>query len=90
VLRNVATGWHKRCCAALLGAMTLVSLSLSGPAITPVAAQQPKPNIVFIMGDDIGWMQVGTTIDVSGARRRVLRRYERQFLYARFLQREKL
>jgi arylsulfatase A-like enzyme len=24
---------------------------------TPAAAQQQKPNIVFIMGDDIGWMQ---------------------------------
>lgn len=52
LLRNVATGWHKRSCAALLGATTLVSLSLSGPAITPAAAQQH-----FIMGDDIGIMQ---------------------------------
>ncbi len=53
LLRN-ATGWHKRSCAALLGATTLVSLSLSGPAV----AQTPqKPNILFIMGDDIGWMQ---------------------------------
>jgi hypothetical protein len=23
----------------------------------PATAQQPKPNILFIMGDDIGWMQ---------------------------------
>ena len=52
-------GWHKRSCAALLGATTLMSMSLSGPASTPAAAQQPaqKPNILFIMGDDIGWMQ---------------------------------
>ena len=58
LLRNVATGWHKRSCAALLGATTLVSLSLSGPATTPAVAQTPqKPNILFIMGDDIGWMQ---------------------------------
>ena len=58
LLRNVATGWHKRSCAALLGATTLVSLSLSGPASTPAVAQTPqKPNILFIMGDDIGWMQ---------------------------------
>ena len=35
LLRNVTTGWHKRSCAALLGATTLVSLSLSGPATTP-------------------------------------------------------
>jgi arylsulfatase A-like enzyme len=58
VLRKVKTGWHKRSCAALLGATTLVSLSLSGPATTPAVAQTPqKPNILFIMGDDIGWMQ---------------------------------
>ena len=25
----------------------------------PAAAQDKKPNILFIMGDDIGWMQVG-------------------------------
>jgi len=42
----------------LLGATTLMSVSLSGPATTPAVAQAPqKPNIVFIMGDDIGWMQ---------------------------------
>ena len=36
-----------------------MSLALSGPASTPAAAQpQPqKPNILFIMGDDIGIMQ---------------------------------
>ena len=37
-----------------------MSLSLSGPASTPAAAQQQpaqKPNILFIMGDDIGIMQ---------------------------------
>ena len=51
-------GWHKRSCASLLGATMLMSLSLCGPASTPAAAQQPqKPNILFIMGDDIGWMQ---------------------------------
>jgi arylsulfatase A-like enzyme len=56
LLRKVVTGWHKRSCAALLGATTLVSLS--GPATTAAVAQTPqKPNILFIMGDDIGWMQ---------------------------------
>ena len=50
-------GWHKGACASLLGATML--MSLSGPASTPAAAQQQpqRPNIVFIMGDDIGWMQ---------------------------------
>jgi hypothetical protein len=53
LLRKVATGSHKRA-----GATTLVLLSLSGPATTPAVAQTPqKPNILFIMGDDIGWMQ---------------------------------
>ena len=33
-------------------------MSLSGLASTPAEAQTPqKPNILFIMGDDIGWMQ---------------------------------
>ena len=32
-------------------------LLLVALAVVPVAAQQKKPNIMFIMGDDIGWMQ---------------------------------
>src|SRR5277367_4608766 len=36
---------------ALVVPMTMGSL--------PAHAQQPKPNILFIMGDDIGWMQPG-------------------------------
>ena len=50
-------GWLKRSCAVLLGATMM--MPLAGPASTPAAAQQPaqKPNILFIMGDDIGWMQ---------------------------------
>lgn len=49
-------GLHKRSCASLLGATIL--MSLSGAASTPAIAQPAqKPNILFIMGDDIGWMQ---------------------------------
>ena len=50
-------GSYKASCAMLLGATML--MSLSGPASTPAAAQQPsqKPNILFIMGDDIGLYQ---------------------------------
>src|SRR5215217_425045 len=57
--RSSRTGWGGGSCAALLGATALTSLALSGPASTPAAAQpQPqKPNILFIMGDDIGVMQ---------------------------------
>src|SRR5664279_3595006 len=37
-----------------------VSSFLVGVGATPVKAQTAqKPNILFIMGDDIGWMQVG-------------------------------
>ena len=49
-------GWLKRSCAAFLSASMLMSASV--PLSTPAAAQQAqKPNILFIMGDDIGWMQ---------------------------------
>src|SRR6478672_9006817 len=49
-------GSHKGWCAALLGATMLASLP--GAGVTPAAAQPAqKPNILFIMGDDIGWMQ---------------------------------
>jgi arylsulfatase A-like enzyme len=58
----IATPPHKtpglRSCASLLGATMLMSLSV--PASTPATAQPAqKPNILFIMGDDIGWMQPG-------------------------------
>lgn len=51
------TSWHKRATATFLGATTLVSLSLTALMGMPAAAQQQKPNVLFIMGDDIGWMQ---------------------------------
>ena len=49
-------GLHTRSCASLLGATMLISLS--GPAGTTATAQPvQKPNILFIMGDDIGLYQ---------------------------------
>jgi arylsulfatase A-like enzyme len=49
-------GCLKRSCAVLLSASML--MPLSGLISTPVVAQQPqKPNILFIMGDDIGLYQ---------------------------------
>ena len=39
--------------------MTL-ALLMAVPLITPGAlAQDKKPNIIFIMGDDIGWFNIG-------------------------------
>lgn len=58
-LRKTMRGLHTRSCAALISAASLMSLSLSLGS-TPAAAQQQqqqKPNILFIMGDDIGLMQ---------------------------------
>ena len=52
--------WRARSCAALLGATALISVALSGPGSTPAAAQpQQRPNIVVIMGDDIGIWNIG-------------------------------
>ena len=42
--------------AVLLGATALVSVCAADPASAQQPAQQ-QPNILFIMGDDIGWMQ---------------------------------
>ncbi|ANY81234.1 arylsulfatase [Microvirga ossetica] len=41
--------------AALIGATALMSAAMAAPAVAQ--APQRKPNILFIMGDDIGWMQ---------------------------------
>jgi arylsulfatase A-like enzyme len=35
----------------------LIALSIAAILNLPASAQQQKPNIMFIMGDDIGWMQ---------------------------------
>jgi arylsulfatase A-like enzyme len=37
----------------------LAASALLCPALAQAPAQAQKPNILFIMGDDIGWMQVG-------------------------------
>ncbi len=34
-----------------------LSIGLAVSAVVPAQAQDKKPNILFIMGDDIGWMQ---------------------------------
>src|SRR6476646_6292209 len=46
----------KRNHAAAIAVVLAASLAAVGSAV-PAAAQETKPNILFIMGDDIGWMQ---------------------------------
>ena len=42
---------------AKMGLVLATISTLFGTAVPLVTAQEKKPNIVFIMGDDIGWMQ---------------------------------
>jgi hypothetical protein len=45
--------------AGALATLTVLTIGLATiGSVAPVAAQEKKPNILFIMGDDIGWMQV--------------------------------
>ena len=44
--------------AGALATLTVLTIGLAALA-GPAAAQDKKPNILFIMGDDIGLMQVG-------------------------------
>ena len=40
-----------------LGTAILLAAAAGLAAVSPASAQEKKPNILFIMGDDIGWMQ---------------------------------
>ena len=56
-LKCVISGVRDAARPALLGATALISAA----ALTPAASQAPsRPNILFIMGDDIGWMQLAS------------------------------
>lgn len=57
--RRPLASWRAASRAALTGASALVSLALAGPATAQAPAQQQRPNIVLIMGDDIGWFNIG-------------------------------
>ncbi|WP_441514546.1 arylsulfatase [Bosea sp. TAF32] len=59
-LQRAFCGWCGRTRAGLLGATALIAAAAATPTIAqaPAPAQAPsKPNILFIMGDDIGIMQ---------------------------------
>jgi arylsulfatase A-like enzyme len=46
---------------SICGAMLLIAIALLSVAVVPTTAQaqQQRPNILFIMGDDIGWFNIG-------------------------------
>jgi arylsulfatase len=41
------------------GLLVLVALFIAAVLVAAPAVAQPKPNIIMIMGDDIGWFNVG-------------------------------
>lgn len=47
---------HRARAMTAVAAILAAGLSAAG-AVAPAAAQDKQPNILFIMGDDIGWMQ---------------------------------
>jgi arylsulfatase len=52
------SGWYKRSRAALIGATALMSVAIFDPAQAQAPSLQ-RPNIVVIMGDDIGIWNIG-------------------------------
>jgi arylsulfatase A-like enzyme len=47
------------CCAAGSGKAQLVAMANLNAATAHLQAQGKKPNILFIMGDDVGWFNIG-------------------------------
>ena len=58
-LRKSLRGLHTRSCAAFIGAATLMSVALSDPAAAQAPPAQQRPNIVVVMGDDVGIWNIG-------------------------------
>jgi arylsulfatase len=44
-----------------LEALSIASLLLAGATAASAQAVAKKPNILFIMGDDLGWFNIGAT-----------------------------
>src|SRR6202158_2215867 len=51
---QASASWQTKWCAALMGATALMSVALSEPARAQAPPPQQRPNIVMIMGDDVG------------------------------------
>ena len=57
VKRSNRTKLNRTGAPIALAALLAVGMAAAVTA-APAVAQEKKPNILFIMGDDIGWMQV--------------------------------
>ena len=59
--------WNEvQSCAALTALAALLAVGMAAVVTAaPAVAQEKKPNILFIMGDDIGLMQVAPIIKVG-------------------------
>ena len=53
------TARNRPSCAQLIGATAIVSIAALLNPTSLQAQTQPQPNIIFIMGDDIGWNNIG-------------------------------
>src|SRR6202000_2563264 len=56
--RNLLLGTSTLVAAATLTSSALAQAQKAAPAPAPAASGGRKPNILFIMGDDIGWFNV--------------------------------
>ena len=65
VKRSSRTKLNRTSAPTALAALLAVGMAAVVTA-APAVAQEKKPNILFIMGDDIGWMQVARLPRVLG------------------------
>ena len=56
-IRLIKTTGARFASSAMIVVCALMALVVSGA--TPASAQDRKPNILVIMGDDIGWYNIG-------------------------------
>ena len=47
---------RSRCTLSMIGLILLGAARLAGPSVAQAAAAKPRPNIVFFLVDDMGWM----------------------------------
>jgi arylsulfatase A-like enzyme len=50
---------HKSLSRLFAGAAVGALMTVAAAQFEPAQAQQPKPNILVMMGDDIGWFNIG-------------------------------